>query len=139
LDKIIATIVGLKPTVSRLYEKARDFIATGAGKAVVAFLVLGAIVAYAHHRGSESATAKLTPQIEQLKKQLADAEAKPHPQPVIVPADPELAGRLADSEEAKAKLQKKVTDYEKQLARRPAKAGAFILSPADARSLSNIE
>jgi hypothetical protein len=51
----------------------------------------------------------------------------------------ELADRLSESEAAKARLQKKVSDYEKQLAKRPAKAGAFTLSPADAGSLSNIK
>jgi septal ring factor EnvC (AmiA/AmiB activator) len=126
--------------LDKVIEKARGFFASAAGKTVAVLLVLAAIVGYAHHRGVVSATAKLTTQIEQLRKQLADAEAKPAPEiRRDEETDADLADRLKQAETAKANLEKKVSDYEKQLARRPAKAGAFTLSPADARSLSNIK
>jgi hypothetical protein len=145
LDNIIAKIVGLKPTVSQYVQTAREFVATKTGKAVVTAVVLLAIVAYAHHRGAVSTEERLTPKIEELQTKLSEVEC-----PTVTVREPiddteskrrasELADRLSESEAAKARLQKKVSDYEKQLAKRPAKAGAFTLSPADAGSLSNIK
>jgi uncharacterized protein HemX len=124
----------------KILEKAKAFFATTAGRAVAALLVAVAIVAYAHHRGVVTTAAKFTAQVEQLRKQLADAEAKPAPEiRRDEEAEADMADRLKRAETAKATLEKKVKDYETQLARRPAKAGAFTLSPADARSLSNIK
>lgn len=141
--------------MDKAIEKAKAFLATKAGRALVALLVFGGIIAYAHHRGAVSASAKLSAQVEQLKQQLADAQARPapeipywqcnglketrHPNCRDDDADAAMAERLKQAETAKANLEKKVKDYEKQLARQPAKVGAFTLSPADARSLSNIK
>ncbi|WP_334437160.1 hypothetical protein [Bradyrhizobium sp. AZCC 1610] len=138
MDNILEKIAAYRAAVSRYVKAGREFIATTFGKATVALLILVSVAAYAHHRGSVRAEGRLTPQIAELQKKLADAEAR---LPLVVEAAPDtnLADRLAASEDAKAKLQKKVADYETQLARRPAKAGAFTLSPADARSLSNIK
>ncbi|BAR61997.1 hypothetical protein NK6_8853 [Bradyrhizobium diazoefficiens] len=142
--------------MDKFLEKARAFFGTTAGRVVAALLVAAAILAYTHHRGAVSATAKLEPQIEQLKQQLAEAKTKPaapdipywqcngpketrHPQCRDEEAEAQLAERVARTEQGNEKLAKKVADYEKQLAKRAAKAGAFTLSPADARSLSNIK
>lgn len=140
--------------MDKALEKARAFFATKAGRAIAALLVLAAIIAYAHHRGVVSTSAKFTAQVEQLKKRLADAQATPapeipywecnglketrHPNCRDEDAEADQADRLKRAETAKADLEKKVKDYETQLARRPAKAGGFALSPADARSLQNI-
>jgi biopolymer transport protein ExbB/TolQ len=137
-----------RAAVSLYWAEAWELVAkhTQASKVLAALLVLVVVASYAHQLGA-AGKSDLKAQVAQLKQQLADAEARPAPQPEI-PADEsaaeqanqragELAARLSESESAKAKLQQKVNDYEKQLARRPAKAGAFTLSPADARSLSN--
>ena len=143
--------------MDKALEKAKAILATKYGKALVALLALAAVIAYAHHRGVVSTAAKFTAQVEQLKQQLADAQAKPatapeipywecngpketrHPNCRDEDAEADMAGRLKQAETANATLQKKVKDYETQLARRPAKGGTFTLSPADARSLSNIK
>ncbi|MDB5610674.1 MAG: hypothetical protein JWP25_7574 [Bradyrhizobium sp.] len=144
MDSILDKAAACRAAVSLYWAKAQGFVATTTGKAVVALLVVGALAGYAHHLGAESASAKLTVQVEQLKKQLADAQAAQKPE-VAPPnfeqehADADLSARLSESEEAKKVLEKKVADYEKQLAQGPAKAGGFILSPADARGLSNIK
>jgi hypothetical protein len=148
LDNIFAKAASFREAVTFYWARAQGFVATKIGKVVLALLVVGAIAGYAHHLGAVSVADELNPQIEQLKRQLADAEAAP--QPEVAPpnfeqehADADLAERLAKTEEAKKTLEQKVADYEKQLAKRPAKAGGkaggFILSPADARSLSNIK
>jgi hypothetical protein len=144
LDNIFEKAASFRDVVSFYWVKAQGLVATKTGKAVLALLVLVAVAAYAHHRGAESASAELTSQVEQLKQKLADAEAAPKPE--IAPpnfeqehADADLASRLTESEEAKKTLEKKVADYEKRLAHPRAKAGSFILSPADARGLSNIK
>lgn len=140
--------------MDKALEKAKAFFATKTGRALVALLVLAGVIAYAHHRGVVSTTAKFTAQVEQLKTQLADAQPKPapeipywecngpketrHPNCRDEDADADKADRLKRAETANAALEKKVKDYETQLARRPAKGGGFTLSPADARSLSNI-
>jgi hypothetical protein len=140
--------------LDKALEKAKAFFATKAGRAIVALSILAAIIAYAHHRGVVSTSAKFTAQVEQLKQQLADAQAKPapeipywecngpketrHPNCRDEDAEADKADRLKRAESANAALEKKVKDYETQLARRPAKGGAFTLSPADARSLQNI-
>lgn len=142
--------------MDKALEKAREFFATTAGRALIALSVLAAIIAYAHHRGVVSTAAKFTAQVEQLKQQLADAKAQPatapeipywecngpketrHPNCRDEDAEADVAGRLKQAETANATLQKKVKDYETQLGRRPAKGGGFALSPADARSLQNI-
>ncbi|MGY2919460.1 hypothetical protein [Bradyrhizobium sp. USDA 3262] len=129
--------------MDKAIKAAKAIFATKFGKALAALLILAAIIAYAHHRGVVSTAAKFTAQLEQLKQQLADASATPAPavqQPVCPEQEPDAgtAERLKQAETAKAALEKKVKDYEKQLARRPAKAGGFALSPADARSLQNI-
>ncbi|WFU52329.1 hypothetical protein QA639_21725 [Bradyrhizobium pachyrhizi] len=128
--------------MDKAIKAAQAFFATKYGKALAALLLLGAIIAYAHHRGVESTSAKFTAQVQQLKQQLADAAATPAP---VSPqcreeqgAEAGTAERLKQAETAKAALEKKVKDYEKQLGHRPAKAGGFVLSPADARSLQNI-
>ena len=144
MDNLFDKAAAFRAAVSLYWAKAQEFIATKTGKAVLALLVVGAIAGYAHHRGAVSASEKLTVQIEQLKKQLADALAVPKPE--ATPPnfeqehnDADLSARLSESKEAQKALEKKVADYEKQLAhRRPAKAGSFVLSPADARGLSNI-
>jgi hypothetical protein len=130
--------------LDKVIEKVRELLATKTGRAVVALLVATAVIAYAHHRGESGAEAKAGAEIEQLKKQLAaKPEVIPAPAkceaPIEGPADADLARRLQEAETAKNKLEKKVSDYEKQLARKPAKAGGFALSPADARSLSNVQ
>jgi hypothetical protein len=141
--------------LDKALDKAKAFFATTAGRALIALSVLVAIIAYAHHRGVVSTSAKFTAQVEQLKQQLADAQAKPapeipywecngpketrHPNCRDEDAEADTADRLKQAETAKAALEKKVKDYEAQLARRPAKGGSFALSPADARSLSNIK
>lgn len=141
--------------MDKALEKAKAFFATKAGRALVALLVLAAIIAYAHHRGVVSTAAKFTAQVEQLKTELAAAQSKPapeipywecngpketrHPNCRDEDAEADQVSRLKQAESANAALQKKVKDYETQLARRPAKAGGFALSPADARSLSNIK
>lgn len=141
--------------MDKAIEKAKAFFATTAGRALVALAILAGIIAYAHHRGVVSTTAKFTAQVEQLKQQLADAQAKPvqqeppywecngpketrHPNCRDEGAEADAAGKLKQAETANAALQKKVKDYETQLAHRPAKGGSFALSPADARSLQNI-
>ncbi|BBB99806.1 hypothetical protein [Bradyrhizobium elkanii] len=121
-----------------IWAKAKAIFATKIGKALAALLILAAIISYTHHRGVVSTSAKFTAQVEQLKQQLADASAKPAPVCLDQEPDAGTAERLKQAETAKAALEKKVKDYEKQLGRRPAKAGGFILSPADARSLQNI-
>jgi len=144
LDNILDKAAAFRAAVSLYWAKAQGFVATKTGNAVVALLVVGAVAGYAHHLGAESASAKLTVQVEQLKKQLTDAQAAPKPEAAPPNfeqehADADLSARLSESEEAKKVLEKKVADYEKQLAQGPAKAGGFILSPADARGLSNIK
>ena len=142
MDNIFEKAASFRDAVSFYWARAQGFVATKIGKAALALLVLVAVAAYAHHRGAESVSAEQTPQVEQLKKQLAAAEAaKPE---IAAPnfdqehGDAGMAARLSESEEANKNLAKKVADYEKQLAHRRAKAGSFVLSPADARGLSNI-
>lgn len=145
MDNIFEKSAFIREVVSFYWAKAQGLVATKIGKVVLALLVIGAIAFYSHHRGAVGAAKPLNAQIEQLKKQLADA----HAQPEIAPpnfeqehADADLAARLSKTEEAKKTLEQKVADYEKQLAHRPAKgrgAGGFVLSPADARRLSNIK
>lgn len=149
----------LREAVTYYWAKAHGFFTSTIGKAATVLLVLAVVAGYAHHRGA-AGKSDLKAQVEQLKKQLAEADAKPAPQPEIpywqcngpketrhpkCPDDSaadrradELNNKLYESEEAKANLEKKVKDYEKQLAHRPAKGGTHVLSPADARSLSNI-
>jgi hypothetical protein len=149
----------LRVTVTFYWAKAQGLFTGWKGKAIVALLILASVAGYAHHLGA-AGKSDLKAQVKQLKEQLAAAEAKPAPQPEIpywqcngpketrhprCPDDSaadqradELKAQLAESETAKAKLEKKVKDYEKQLAHRPAKGGSHILSPADARSLSDI-
>ena len=134
----------VRAAVTFYWAKAQGLLAGWKGKAIAALLVLAVVAGYAHHLGA-AGKSDLKAQVEQLKKQLADAEAKPAPQldnsateQANRRAD-DLAAQLDQSRDAKAKLEKKVKDYETQLARRPAKRGAFTLSPADARSLSNIK
>jgi hypothetical protein len=146
LDKIVETAASMRNVAAFYWAKAQGVLSTKIGKAALALLVLAVIAAYAHHRGTVSASAKLTVQVEQLKRQLAQVPA-PAPAPECASSpnfeqehgDADLASRLAESEEAKKTLEKKVADYEKQLAQSPAKAGRHILSPADARRLSNIK
>lgn len=144
-----------KAAVANYWAKAHSFFTSAIGKAVMALLVVGVVAGYAHHRGA-SGKAELAAQVEQLKQQLAEAKAQPapkqetpywqcngpkdtrHPQCPDESAD-ELQSRLAESEKAKATLQQKVKDYEKQLAKHRGKGGSFVLSPADARGLSNIK
>lgn len=143
MDNLINKIAVLRAAVSRYVEAAREFIASTKGKVILAAVLLAAVAAYAHHHGS-AGKAELKAQVAALQKQLATVEC-----PAVTVREPiedtesrqradELADRLSESEAAKARLQKKVSDYEKQLARKPAKAGSFVLSPADARGLSNI-
>ncbi|MGX9944843.1 hypothetical protein ACTG4Q_20475 [Bradyrhizobium denitrificans] len=148
----------VRAAVTLYWAKAHELAESKAIRALAAMLVVLAIAGYAHQLGAEGKS-DLKAQVAQLKQQLAAAEAKPAYQPEIPywqcngpkqtrhphcldesAADraDQLAGRLAQSEAAKAKLEKKVKDYETQLARRPAKAGTFTLSPADTRSLQNI-
>ncbi|WP_316207375.1 primosomal replication protein PriC [Bradyrhizobium sp. SZCCHNR3118] len=128
--------------MDKAIEKAKAIVSAMGIKAIAVLVLLVASIAYAHHRGVASTTDKFTAQVEVLKRQLAEAEAKPAPAPLPPQhdeqAEAQLADRLKQAETAKAALEKKVKDYEKQLAHRPAKAGGFALSPADARSLSNI-
>lgn len=148
----------IRDTVTFYWAKAQGLFTGWKGKAIAALLVLAVVFGYAHHLGA-AGKSDLKAQVKQLKEQLAEAQAKPAPQPEIPywqcngpketrhpqcqddsAADraDQLASQLAESETAKAKLEKKVKDYEAQLARRPAKSGGHLLSPADARSLSNI-
>jgi hypothetical protein len=152
----------LRAAVGFYWAKAQGLFIGWKGKAIAASLVLVIVAGYAHHLGA-AGKADLKAQVRQLKEDLAQADeraAKPAPQPEIpywqcngpketrhpkCPDDSaadqravELKTQLAESEEAKANLEKKVKDYETQLAHRPAKGGSHKLSPADARSLSNI-
>ena len=154
MDNIFEKAAALREAAIYYWAKASAFFANKAVRVGLALAVVASIAAYAHHRGADG-KAELEARVEMLTKQLADANARPAPQPAIPywqcngPKDTrhpqcpdesadELKSKLAESEKAKATLQKKVKDYETQLARRPAKGGALTLSPADARSLSNI-
>jgi negative regulator of sigma E activity len=137
------------------WVKAQQWFTGTKGKVIAALVILAVVAGYAHHKGA-AGKSELSAEIVLLKKQLADAVAKPAPQPEIPywqcngpketrhpqcrdeDAEADTADRLSKAETAKANLEKKVKDYETQLARRPAKGGGHILSPADARSLSNI-
>ncbi|WP_316196556.1 hypothetical protein [Bradyrhizobium sp. SZCCHNS3053] len=150
-------VAALRAAASLYWAQARQLASTK-GKAIAAALAMLIVFAFAFHIGAKGKI-ELKVEIAELKKQLTDEQSKPaqpeipywqcngpketrHPKcPDDSAADTayeELQQQLAQSEAAKAKLEKKVKDYETQLARRPAKAGACILSPADARSLSNI-
>jgi hypothetical protein len=140
------------------WVKAQQWFTGTKGKVIVALVVLAIVAGYAHHLGA-AGKSDLKAQVRQLKEDLAQADeraVKPAPQPEIPywqcngpketrhpqcrdeDAEADTADRLRKAETAKANLEKKVKDYETQLARRPAKGGSHILSPADARSLSNI-
>jgi uncharacterized protein YlxW (UPF0749 family) len=99
-------------------------------------LLLAAVAGYAHHRGVVSTLERLSMQ-EPVSCPVAD------PTTVTVPDEDskrradDLADQLRTSEQAKEKLKKKVEDYEKRLDKR-GKGRGFVLSPADARGLSNI-
>jgi capsule polysaccharide export protein KpsE/RkpR len=145
LDNLINKIAVLRAAVSRYVEAAREFIASTNGKVILAAVLLVAVAAYAHHHDSAGKAELKAQVVAALQKQLATVEC-----PTVTVREPiedteskqraaELADRLSESEAAKARLQKKVSDYEKQLARKPAKAGSFVLSPADARGLSNVK
>jgi hypothetical protein len=145
----------VRAAVTYYWVRAQQLFSGTKGKVIVALLVLAVVAGYAHHRGA-AGKSELKAEVTLLKKQLADAEANPAPQPEIPywqcngpketrhpqcrdeDAEADAADRLSKAETAKANLEKKVKDYEAQLARRPAKGGSHILSPADARSLSNI-
>lgn len=121
----------LKAKLTWAKEWAQAFIATKTGKVIAALLVVAALVGYAHHRGVVSTLDRLSMQ-EPASCPVAD--------PIQTPAPAEdLAEKLSASEQEKARLQKKVSDYEKQLAKHRGKGGSFVLSPADARGLSNIK
>lgn len=134
----------IKAYLSLAAEAAWGFIQTKRGKIAIAVLVVIAVAAVALHRGVKPA-----PKIEERAAPVS-CPAASEPMVIIKPdtesleaaesakqrAD-ELTDRLNESEAAKDRLQQKVRDYEKQLAKRP-KARALVLSPADARSLSNI-
>jgi hypothetical protein len=155
LDNITEKAAAVRAAATYYWVKTQQFFTGTRGKVIVALLVLAVVAGYAHHRGA-AGKSELSAEVAVLKKQLADAEAKPAPQPEIPywqcngpketrhpqcrdeDAEADVADRLKQAETAKANLEKKVKDYETQLARRPAKAGSFTLSPADARSLSNI-
>lgn len=154
MDNIFEKAIAFRAAITNYWAKTKAFFANKAVRVGLALAVVAVIAAYAHHRGAEG-KADLRVQVELLTKQLADAQSRPTPQPAIPywqcngPKDTrhpqcpdsgadELKSKLAESEKAKAKLQKKVSDYEKQLAKHRGKGGSFVLSPSDARSLSNI-
>jgi hypothetical protein len=125
----------LKNYLAWAWEMAKAFIPTKAGKVTVALLAFLAIVGYAHHRGVVSTTERLS-----IQEPASCPPAEPIQVPVPVVDDSranDLAAKLSKSEQERELLQRKVSDYEKQRAKR-GKAGALILSPDDARSLSNI-
>ncbi|TYO65548.1 hypothetical protein FXV83_16585 [Bradyrhizobium hipponense] len=157
MDNLTNKAAVLWAAVQLRWAQARELAATK-GKAILAALVVLTVFGFAFHLGGKGKP-ELKAEVVELKQQLADERSKPAPQPEIPvwqcngpketrhPQCPDegaadradqLAGQHAESEAAKAKLEKKVKDYETQLARRPAKAGTFTLSPADARSLQNI-
>jgi hypothetical protein len=133
LDKINEKIAALRAAASQWLKKGREFIATAFGKTAVAAL---AIAGYAHHRGVVSTLDRLS-----MQEPASCPAAEPAPVPVQNEDSKRRAEDLADqlraSEQAKAKLKKKVEDYEKRLEKR-GKGRDFTLSPADARGLSDI-
>ncbi|SDK39644.1 hypothetical protein [Bradyrhizobium ottawaense] len=143
MDNIVNKIAVLCAAVTGYAQAARDFVASTKGKVILAVVLLAVVAAFAHHSGA-SDKSDLKAQVADLQKQISTFKC-----PAVTVREPiedveskrradQLAERLSESEAAKARLQQKVTDYEKQLAQRR-KAGALILSPADARSLSNIQ
>jgi septal ring factor EnvC (AmiA/AmiB activator) len=143
---LIETVTGLVPVASTKAKAAWGFATSTKGKVVIGVVLVAIFLAWVFHRGGERAETRQQPQIEQLKKKLDDANHR------LVPAcdidgnqandanqrADDLASQLAATKTAKSQLEKKVSDYEKQLAKKPGKSGSFVLSPADARSLSNI-
>ncbi|WP_439357749.1 hypothetical protein [Bradyrhizobium sp. DASA03007] len=149
----------IRDAVTYYWARATALFASKAVRVGLALAVVAAIAGYAYHCGA-AGKAELKAQVRQLQEDLRQADERPAPQPAIPywqcngpketrhPQCPdesaadqrgeELARKLVESEEAKTQLQRKVKDYETRLARRPAKGGAFTLSPADARSLSNV-
>ncbi|ARQ95323.1 hypothetical protein [Bradyrhizobium phage BDU-MI-1] len=123
LDNIKAKLTWIK-------ELVQAYLTANTKKIIAILLALFAVLAIGHHLGTKHTLQRLAMQ-EPVVCPVAD--------PVQVPVeDPELKEKLSKSEQEKARLQRKVSDYEKQLAKHRGKGGSFILSPADARGLSNI-
>lgn len=144
MDKVFERAAALREAVTFYWVKAQGMLTGKTAKISAVLLILAAVAGSAFYLGADGKT-ELKAQVRQLREDLAQADERPAPQcpaPLDTSAADQRAGELQDrldeSEAAKAKLQKKVKDYETQLARRHAKGGGFVLSPADARSLSNI-
>ncbi|WP_029083396.1 hypothetical protein [Bradyrhizobium sp. th.b2] len=158
----MARAAAFREAVTFYWAKAQGMLTNWKVKVIAALIILVVTAGYAYHLG-EAGKSDLQAQVRQLKEDLAQADERSVPQPEIpywqcngpketrhpqCPDDSaadeanqredELKKQLSESEAAKANLQKKVKDYETQLARRHAKGRGLVLSPADARSLSNI-
>lgn len=134
---IIEKIVGLVPTVRGHAKAVLDFVQSATGKIAVAALISIVVLACAHQLGVRSQQ----PKIAELQKQLADLAVLPiekieadHDQ--FKPKD--ISGWLADQARINEALQSKVTEYEKEVAKRPARS-CDKLTPADARRLLSIK